>query len=91
MAVRPGDFGDFDTAPDGSEWELFGEVYATNPRKLLDAGSHDMLRLWRMFQGGMAGVGVLPDDGGSGRQAAIMLDAFSVMSAAEAELKQTGE
>ena len=46
-----------------------------------------MIRLWRLYQGGMGG-GHLPDAGGSGQQAAIMLDAFAAMNAAEAELEK---
>ncbi|MBP2297951.1 hypothetical protein [Azospirillum picis] len=56
-----------------------------------------MVQLWRAYQphagriGGMAqGVvpvtGHLPEAGGVGDQAAIMMDAFAIMSQAEAEL-----
>ncbi|AWJ86320.1 hypothetical protein TSH58p_22660 (plasmid) [Azospirillum sp. TSH58] len=56
-----------------------------------------MVRFWRSFRpapgriGGMAAgvvpvAGHLPEAGGYGDQAAIMLDAFEVMSRAEAEL-----
>lgn len=45
-----------------------------------------MLRLWRAYRPGM-GAGLLPEAGGLMDQAAIMLAAFDVMSAAEAELK----
>lgn len=58
-----------------------------------------MLVLWRLYApppgriAGMAGgiipaAGFLPDAGGAGDQAAIMLEAFGVMSAAEAELSK---
>lgn len=58
----------------------------------------DMLRLWRLYAppagriSGMAAglvpvVGHLPESGGAGEQAAIMLDAFDVMSAMQAELE----
>lgn len=57
-----------------------------------------MIALWRAFAppmgriGGMAAglvpvQGHLPESGGYGEQAAIMLDAFAVMSAAQAELE----
>jgi hypothetical protein len=56
-----------------------------------------MLRLWRAYcpapgriGGAAAGLvpvsGHLPERGGSGDQAAIMLDAFAIMSAAEVDL-----
>ncbi|PWC86048.1 hypothetical protein TSH100_13820 [Azospirillum sp. TSH100] len=56
-----------------------------------------MVQLWRAYRpqpgriGGMAAgvvpvVGHLPDAGGTGDQAAIMMDAFAIMSDAEAEL-----
>ncbi|MFC5358262.1 hypothetical protein [Azospirillum himalayense] len=56
-----------------------------------------MVRFWRAYRpapgrivGMAAGVvpvaGHLPEAGGYGDQAAIMLDAFEIMSAAEAEL-----
>lgn len=58
-----------------------------------------MVRYWRAYCphpgriGGMAAgiipaAGHLPEAGGYGDQAAIMLDAFEIMSAAEAELLQ---
>lgn len=60
-----------------------------------------MLALWRAYAppmgriGGMAAgllpvQGHLPETGGYGDQAAIMLDAFAVMSAAAAELESEG-
>lgn len=56
-----------------------------------------MLRLWRAYRpapgriGGMAAgvipvTGHLPEAGGSGEQAAIMIEAFGIMDAAEAQL-----
>jgi len=47
-----------------------------------------MLRLWKAFQGGGMGIGHLPDAGGFGDQAAIMIEAFEIMSAAKAELQK---
>ncbi|WP_188051789.1 hypothetical protein [Azospirillum sp. Sh1] len=52
-----------------------------------------MVRYWRAYRpypGRIAGIipatGHLPESGGYGDQAAIMLDAFEIMSGAEAEL-----
>lgn len=56
-----------------------------------------MVRLWRAYrpspgrlgglvQGVVPVVGHLPEAGGAGEQAAIMLDAFAIMDSAEAEL-----
>jgi len=60
-----------------------------------------MLRLWRAYRpvpgqiaGAAGGVvpaaGHLPESGGAGEQAAIVMDAFDVMSQAEAELTTRG-
>ena len=49
-----------------------------------------MVRLWRLYQGGDMGVGHLPDAGGSMDQAAIMLDAFSLMSDFDARQRAKG-
>lgn len=78
---------------------MFGETFDENPRKLLSDGDFEMVRLWRAAHppagriAGMAGgiipvTGHLPESGGYGEQAAVMLDAFDAMSAAEAELER---
>ena len=59
-----------------------------------------MVPLWRLYQGGRlhmaalggglaaAGLGsILPETGGSGDQAALMLDAFGCMTAAERKIQ----
>lgn len=52
-----------------------------------------MLTLWRAYRGGGPGLfgggggGHLPDAGGAGDQAAVMLDAFAAMSGAAAEIE----
>lgn len=50
-----------------------------------------MLGLWQMYRGGGMGGGHLPDAGGAGDQAAIMMDCFRVMDAALAELEEEAE
>lgn len=101
MALRPEAFSGGAEAPDGSEWELFGERHARNPRLLLTDGELEMVRLWRAYRpspgriAGMAAgylpvVGHLPESGGVGEQAAIMLDAFDIMTQAETE-RMAGE
>lgn len=47
-----------------------------------------MVRLWSLYRGGGMGVGHLPETGGAGDQAAIMIDAFGVMEAMAAKLPQ---
>lgn len=47
-----------------------------------------MIRLWRLYQGSGFGPGHLPQRGGVLDQPVIMLEAFDLMSAAEAELKE---
>lgn len=86
MARRPQAFAGGARAPDGSAWEVLGERYATNPRLALSANDLAMLRLWSMARGSGLGGGTLPDPGGVHDQAAIMLEAFAIMNAADAEL-----
>lgn len=47
-----------------------------------------MVQYWRLWQGGESGPGLLPESGGVGDQAAIMIDALQIMDAAEAELRK---
>lgn len=73
---------------------MFGERHPTNPRLGLDDNAFEMVRLWRLYQGGMVSgwaPGWLPDPGGVLDQAAVLLDAFAVMSAAEAALQPKGK
>lgn len=83
VASRPADFEGDAEAPDGSAWELFGEEYKTNPKYRLGEGDFEMLRFWRLYQGGH-----LPERGGVMNQAAVMLEAFDVMTGAARELRE---
>jgi hypothetical protein len=49
----------------------------------------DLVTLWRLFKGGGMGPGPLPCAGGSGDQPAALMDAFAIMSGAEAEFKKS--
>lgn len=95
-ALRPADFAGGPDAPDGKGWILGNDTYDTNPRLLIGPGERAMIRLWRAARGhygnGLGGGIVLPEAGGLLDQAAILLDAFDVMDAAEAQLRaQWGE
>jgi hypothetical protein len=46
----------------------------------------DVVRLWRLFQGGF-GAGYLPDAGGVNDQSAWLMDAFSLLTSFEKSLK----
>ncbi len=86
ICVRPRDFeyGDEYTpeAPAPHDvWELFRKGYCVNPRHLVTDDALEMISLWRLFQ-----QGHLPDQGGVMDQAAMMIDAFGIMTAAEGEL-----
>jgi hypothetical protein len=96
VAVTPGLATAGEAPPDGSAWTIDGETYTQNPVGLLDDCDLAMVQLWRLAHpspgriGGMAGgvipvAGHLPDAGGAGDQAAAMMDAFRLMTAAEAE------
>lgn len=89
-------------APDGSAWEIDGVLYERNPAGAVPPWAIDMLTLWRAYApppgriaGMAAGVirstGHLPEAGGAGEQAAIMLDAFECMTAAEAQIHAARE
>ena len=88
VCVRPRDF-EFGIeytaeAPASHEvWELFDEGYCVNPRYLVTDDALEMISLWRLFQ-----QDHLPDQGGVLDQAAAMVDAFGVMTAAEGELSR---
>lgn len=75
---------------DGGPWLLFGEQHWINPKAKVPDWCWDVVRLWRQYQGGMGGVGHLPEGGGTMDQSPVVLDAFAAMSAAEAELKPEG-
>lgn len=47
-----------------------------------------MIRLWRLYQGGMYGGGMLPQAGGVMEQSIVMMDAFAFMNATEAEIRK---
>lgn len=66
-------------AVDGSAWDVDGEVYPINPRLLVQPGTWETVRLWDCARGGAG----LPEAGGAGEQAAVMLDAFEVLEEAE--------
>ena len=66
--------------------EVLGESHFYNPAYDVEPATHELVRLWRLAQGGM-GLGLLPEAGGSLDQPAILLAAFDVMTAAERELK----
>jgi hypothetical protein len=103
VSREPEAFGDGDRIyprpPDrGPGWDILGEFYEVNPRSLIGEGDVEMVRFWAAYApepgriaGMSAGVlpvqGHLPEAGGFGDQAAVMLDAFAVMSAAWAEMR----
>lgn len=69
-----------------------GATYTTNPRLLLPPSTADMLRAWHAARGrgfgsaSLMATPVLPEAGGLLDQAALNLDAFDVMDAAQAAL-----
>ncbi len=62
-------------------WALFGQGYRVNPGYLVTDDALEMISIWRLFQ-----QGHLPDQGGVMDQAAAMIDAFGIMTAADGEL-----
>ena len=101
MADCPEAFGDGETIyPEslgGKGWMVDGQVVMENPRMYVGPGEAEMLVLWRQYAplpGRIAGMaaglipvtGHLPEAGGVGDQAAIMIDAFEIMTAAQQRL-----
>jgi hypothetical protein len=64
-------------APDGSAWEIDGDLYPTNPRHLIDDADTTMVQLWAWSR-----KGVLPHGGGPGDYPLVMLDALGFLDAA---------
>lgn len=81
MTEHPETFAFGAEAPDGSAWLLFGEQHKRNPRLELEPSDLHMVSLWNLYRDGH-----LPEAGGVLDQAAINLEAFSVMNEAMIEL-----
>lgn len=62
------------------------EEWPENPRWMVPDAFHALVRLWATCRIGMGGYGSWPDAGGVNEQAAWLLDAFAVLSGAEADL-----
>jgi hypothetical protein len=78
-----------DRPEDGSRWWLAGREWEENPRKLINPAWSDFVRLWFACRGTEGVIAAWPDAGGVGQQAAWTVDAFGVLSAAEAEYRKT--
>jgi hypothetical protein len=71
-------------AADGSGWELFGEIYTSNPARLVGPDEAEIVMLWRFLNGGFS-AGPLPEAGGLLDQSAWLMDAMAIVAnAAEA-------
>lgn len=67
------------------------ETYTLNPRDLIPDWCWPVVTLWRLFQGGGMGAGLLPAAGGTLDQPAALIDAFFLMSRFERDLLDDGE
>ena len=85
IARRPREF-EIELDPDES-WTVLGEVYRRNPRESVPAELWDVVHLWNICRGD-SGMLQLPDEGGAVDQPAWTMDAFSVCTGAEAELRE---
>ncbi len=91
IGLRPADFAGGPRPPTDNPndgWEFGGQRYSINPRYLLTPHDRALYELWQCWRGGGFGGGHLPDAGGVLDQLALTLDAFGVMSAAEAQFKK---
>lgn len=66
---------------------LFGETHRVNPRALVPEDLWPVVQLWHMCRSEF-GYGHLPDGGGASDQPAWTMDAFSILAAADAELRK---
>ncbi|CAO3428666.1 hypothetical protein [Azospirillum argentinense] len=69
---------------------MLGETWHVNPKRFIPGWAWTMVRLWRMSQGGM-GVGHLPEGPRAMSQSTLMMDAFALMTEAEAKMRAEGE
>lgn len=73
--------------------DVLGDLWQFNPRWVVTDGEKEMVRLWAMG-GGLDGVSHLPEAGGLLDQAAVMVDAFAIITSAAAawrDLKKGSE
>ena len=61
--------------------------YRHNPRDAVPDWASDVVQLWALCRSEF-GLAHLPDPGGMNRQSAWLMDAFSVCTAAEIELRK---
>lgn len=66
---------------------VFGERFYTNPRYRVPDWLWPLIRLWRLSQGG-TGIGHLPEGPASLDQNPALMEAFAILSSAEAELRE---
>lgn len=67
--------------------DVLGDLWRFNPRHVFTTGDQEMVRLWAMA-GGLDGLRMLPEAGGLLDQAAIMVDAFAIMSSAAGDWRE---
>ena len=76
---------------EGDAW-TFPEIgiprLTVHPMHLVDDDVMQLIELWRAWQGGLGGAGLLPDQGGVNDQAAWIMAAFNILSAAERSLSR---
>jgi hypothetical protein len=73
--------------PGGGEWDVGGAVWRHNPRHLVPKRIFHVVKLWNRCRSGMGGFAALPDAGGINQQPAWLMNAFSVLEAADERLR----
>jgi len=75
-----------DTDPEAKdEWLVGADIWADNPAEIIPPVYHHVVTVWAACRAGMGGYSLLPDAGGYLDQGAWLMDAFGVLSAAQAE------
>ena len=79
-----------DAEPDPADpWILDGETWVEPPAWHVPRWCWDVLRLYRLWAGGGMAMGPLPCAGGTVDQPTALLQAFQVLSQADAEQRDT--
>jgi hypothetical protein len=87
MRAKPGAYPQTARPPEGGNWQAGGREWRINPRYALPEAYFHVVGLWNRCQGGMGGYAQLPEPGGMNAQPAWLINAFGVLSAAEAEAR----
>jgi hypothetical protein len=85
LRAAPGAFPPNVRPPEGGSWLAGGRSWAVNPRYAIPPAYFHVVRLWNRCASGMGGFAQLPEPGGVNAQPAWLMEAFGILSAADAK------